>query len=144
MLLASFLPSLLLIWIPIFFGLLFGVLSLPIVNLFFRRVEPIVFYLVSLTCLSFALFLGSFSGLISSVYINKAVFDYQILSAVLPSGIFLWYGFGPWFTPQFLHYWQFVFLILFIAMIFLFYMNFRYLRWKSRQVRLFQPTFQER
>ena len=51
---------------------------------------------------------GAWGGLILSCAINRFVFDWKVLEAVLPSGIYLWYGFGPGLTPQFAEYWIYV------------------------------------
>ena len=67
---------------------------------------------LSLSATVIAIFLqlltGAWFGVLLSCEINRVFFDYEVLSRVLPSGIYLWYGFGPGLTPQFSSYWAYV------------------------------------
>jgi|GEM_PF-6671033 len=131
MMISTFLPSILLIWIPVFFAGVLGLISLPLGNLFYKRFEPGVFYFISAGILGIALCVGLFLGLIFAIFINRTVFDYQILSTVLPSGVILWYGFGPWFTPQFLSFLEDSLVIVSVIAVVFLYLNQRRLRWKD-------------
>ncbi len=119
----------LLVVIPSLFSLLCGWIALYLLRFgFIQRLGKLKFFAVASCLIFFALFFGSWMGVIFSCEINRIFFDYQILSAVLPSGIYLWYGSGPGLTPHFSEYWLYVrvaklvFLPLFV-----------YLAWKHRR-----------
>lgn len=104
--------TILLIWIPASASLAFGVFTAWLCT-------KLPGHWLRLPATAVAIFLtlltGAWGGLILSCAINKYAFDWKVLQEVLPSGIYLWYGFGPGLTPQFASYWHYVSVVQLLA-----------------------------
>jgi small-conductance mechanosensitive channel len=120
--------SILLIFLPVIVAVGVSLLSSQLIRgtKFFARTGTVSFAFVILVVLGASLFVGSLLGLLLSLQINKIVFDYKVLESVLPSGVFLWYGFGPAPTPQFMSYWVYVYLVCLVALSALTLINFKF------------------
>jgi len=92
------------------------------------RINRFLYFFVQSCVLVFFLALGSILGLLFSLQINRIIFGYRALTEALPSGVYLWYGFGPGLTPQFASYWRFVILVNVITFLVLSYKG-----WERRQ-----------
>lgn len=97
--------TILLIWIPAATSLSFGSFTAWLCTKLPRHWARL-----PATCLAIFLLLltGAWAGVLVSCEVNRVIFNWKVLSQALPSGIYLWYGFGPGLTPQFASYWIYV------------------------------------
>jgi hypothetical protein len=101
------LVNLLLIGIPISASFAFGAFTAWLCTKL-PRLRPWLVLMATAVSVFLMLLTGAWFGVLVSCEINRVFYNYEALSSVLPSGIYLWYGFGPGLTPQFEDYWRFV------------------------------------
>ena len=119
--------SILLIYLPIFTALAISFFSLKLFkkSVFFTRANTTWFTIANFVTHGLSLFVGGSIGLLISIQINRLIFDFKVLLTALPNGVFVWYGFGPAPTPQFMSYWVYVELTCFIAFVWLIFLSFK-------------------
>ena len=123
----SRMDSMLLIYIPIVFAIVVSLFSAWLFrkSKHYMRGSAFGFALSNLFIIGFSLFIGSLLGLLVSLQINRLFFNYKVLEPALPNGLYLWYGFGPGPTPQFMSYWIYVEIICLVALLSLTILNFK-------------------
>lgn len=116
-----------LIYIPIFSALCISLFTFSFFkkSALFTRASIVWFTAANFIVHGFSLIIGGSLGLLLSIQINKLYFDFKVLEAALPNGIFVWYGFGPAPTPQFMSYWVYVQLACIIAFVWLIFLSFK-------------------
>jgi hypothetical protein len=113
--------------IPVISALLFGYMAMRVLRTpwLVRLIDRGLYFIVNVGLIGLSLTAGAIIGLLLTVQINRIVYNYEVLKKALPTGIYLWYGFGPDLTPQFYNYWRLVMVVIVIATPYMALLNLR-------------------